>query len=401
MKTITQKELRTFLVTYQGLTNSIFKKKQGIVDFVERVGCLQYDPLNVVGRNMDLVLQSRIKNYDKTMLTELLYSDRSLIDGWDKMMAVYSAKDWCNFHRVRAIKKIKVEDTLAYRNSADALGHVKKVHTYVKMNGPSRPANIDLGKTNNGSWGHGKISSATMDYMFHIGTLGIHDKTNTQKIYDLTENLLPKEILDADDPFKSDQEFYKWYLKRRIGSIGIYWDKNGGGWLGHFISNSKIRLKLLKELVVDGGLIPINVEGFTESFYIRVEDIALLENTKPITKAKAKFLAPLDNLLWDRKLIKDLFNFDYKWEVYKPVKLREYGYYVLPVLYGNKLVARFEPELHRESGPLELINWWWEKDFKVTDRAIDAVLKAFDDFCKYLKADGLSDGSLKQIKQHK
>ncbi|MGL1890948.1 MAG: winged helix DNA-binding domain-containing protein [Spirochaetaceae bacterium] len=400
MINITPKELRTFLVTYQGLNTRTFANKQGILEFVQRVGCLQYDPLNVVGRNMDLVLQSRIKNYKPTMLTDLLYNDRALIDGWDKMMAVYSVSDWSNFYRVRAVKKIEVEGTLAYRNSTKALDHVDKVTRYVKLNGSSRPSNIDLGSTNRGSWGHGKIASATMDYMFNIGTLGIYNKNNTQKIYDLIENLLPQKILNAEDPFKTDKEFYKWYIKRRIGSIGIYWNKSGGGWLGHFISKSNLRIELINELVEDGELTEIIVTGFTENFYIRSEDIHLLENLKPIKNPKAKFLAPLDNLLWDRKLIKDLFNFDYKWEVYKPVKLREYGYYVLPVLYGNKLVARFEPELQRGSKHLELKNWWWEKNFKPTEKVIDAVLKEFTQFCKYLSSPGLSKLSIELIKRN-
>jgi len=77
-------------------------------------------------------------------------------------------------------------------------------------------------------------------------------------------------------------------------------------------------------------------------------------------RRRAVILAPLDNLLWDRRCIKALFGFDYVWEVYKPVAERRYGYYVLPVLYGDRFIARFEPGRIKDSGALVIKNWWWE-----------------------------------------
>lgn len=104
--TMSKEELRKFLVVYQGLyTNNTFIGEEGIKDFIKRVGCVQYDPLNVVGRNADLVMQSRIEDYDPIILEDLLYKKRELIDGWDKMMAIYSAEDWRYFRRVRLERK--------------------------------------------------------------------------------------------------------------------------------------------------------------------------------------------------------------------------------------------------------------------------------------------------------
>ncbi len=109
-------------------------------------------------------------------------------------------------------------------------------------------------------------------------------------------------------------------------------------------------------------------------------------------------MAPLDNLLWDRKLVKDIFDFEYSWEVYKPVSKRQYGYYVLPVLYGDQLVARFEPEMHRGNEPLIIKNWWWEESYQVKENDIEAMVECFEKFCKYLKADGLAESSWRKIK---
>ena len=218
---MSKEELRKFLVLYQGLyVNNTFIAEEGIKNFIRRVGCVQYDPLNVVGRNADLVLQSRIENYDKSMLDDLLYNKRDLIDGWDKMMAIYSASDWPYFKRVRYERKAEVEVVLKNRNSIDAINYVDTIKDYIEKNGGTIPSKIDLGSVDKGMWGHGKLSSATMDYMWNIGILGVKEKKNTQKKYDLIERLLPKEIFIMEDPFKNDDDFYKWYFKRRIGSIG-------------------------------------------------------------------------------------------------------------------------------------------------------------------------------------
>ena len=395
---MSKEELRKFLVLYQGLyVNNTFIAEEGIKNFIRRIGCIQYDPLNVVGRNADLVLQSRIENYDKSMLDDLLYNKRDLIDGWDKMMAIYSASDWPNFKRVRYERKAEVEIVLKHRNSIDAINYVDTIKDYIEKNGATIPSKIDLGSVDKGMWGHGKLSSATMDYMWNTGILGVKEKKNTQKKYDLIERLLPKEIYTMEDPFKNDDDFYKWYFKRRIGSIGAYWERNGEGWLGNFLSNTKLRKRILNELVEEEELILIKVENLKENFYLRKEDMSILNESTLVNESNVRFLAPLDNIIWDRKLTREIFNFDYTWEVYKPVDKRKYGYYVLPVLYGDKLVARFEPEIHRGKGPLIIKNWWWEESFKITNDCIDSVKEALDKFCKYLKADGISEESLTKI----
>ncbi len=396
---LSKEQLRGFLVAYQGLSYpKTFNGLEGIKEFVKRVGCLQYDPLNVVGRNIDLVLQSRIEGYELWMLEKLMYQDRELIDGWDKMMAIYSREDWPYFKRVRDKSKAGIESMLEYRSSLRVTDYVDEVRDYISQNGPCLANKINLGKAERGRWGHGRIAGAVMDYMFNIGILGIRERKNVQRVYDLIENLLPEEILKARDPFENDRDFYKWYVKRRIGSIGIYWDRSGEGWLGYFISNKQLRLELLNELCQEGELIRIQIDSIKEDFYIRKDDLPIL--LKPLDteiEKKISFLAPLDNLLWDRKLLKTIFNFQYTWEVYVPAAKRKYGYYVLPVLYGDSIVARFEPENHKGSGPLVIKNWWWEEGFIITDEVKKEVTASLESFCSYLNASGVSEGSYDRI----
>jgi len=101
----------------------------------------------------------------------------------------------------------------------------------------------------------------------------------------------------------------------------------------------------------------------------------------------------MDNLLWDRKLIKEIFGFEYVWEVYKPVSERKYGYYVLPVLYGDRFVARFEPKFNKKTGKLEIINWWWEPDVFVSEEMKQGLIRCFAQFLNYLGATGIKFSS--------
>jgi len=394
---ITKEELRTFLVTYQGLSLPTFYGDEGIENFVKQVGCIQYDPLNVVGRNPDLVLQARIKNYQPRQLHDLLYESRVLIDAPDKQLAIYHIDDWPNMTRRRERSKMTAEAVLGYRHQLIALDYVDDVISYVENYGPTMPSDIDLGKAKRDSWGHGQISSATMDYLYQAGILGVKNKRNTQKIYDLNSRLIPNQIFCLPDPFANEEEMMKWYIQRRLGAIGLFWDKSGDGWMGYYTKNTSLRKKLLQELVAEGNVKLVKVQDYKEKFYIRSIDVSKLKDSIHMQN-KATFLAPLDNLLWDRKYISTIFDFNYTWEVYKPVKERIYGYYILPVLYKNKFIARFEPELYRSTKKyFEIKKWWWEENIEVDEAMLIAIDQAIDQFLDYLNAPKMKKASYRKI----
>lgn len=391
---ISKSEARRFLIRYQGLDGrEDAQGEKGVLKYIKKVGCIQYDPLNVVGRNPDLVLQSRIRDYDPSILENMLYKERSLIDGWDKMMSIYLKEDWNKCHRIREKKEEEIRWTLERRGSLSGLEVKEDVKKIIGEKGPLAASQIDLGRCEKGRWGHGKKASVAMDYLYNIGELGIHKKKNAVKTYDLIEKILDGE--DLNDYFENDKEFYKWYFKRRVGSVGLIWGRNGGGWLGKYIEEKKLRTSILNELVDEGQLKKVKVEGIKETFYMRSEDLSILESIGEVSEPEIRFLAPLDNLLWDRLMVEKIFDFKYSWEVYIPVAKRKYGYYVLPVLYGERLIARFEPEHQRGNEPLKIKNWWWEDGVDINDDMLEKIETAFDRFCKYLGADGkIIEGSL-------
>ncbi|MBO4281129.1 MAG: winged helix DNA-binding domain-containing protein, partial [Lachnospiraceae bacterium] len=320
---------------------------------------------------------------------------RFLVDGFDKVVSIILMEDYPSMARVRKATTDSLVEILGGRGSSEALNILDETIAYVRENGPIPANKINIGgRAEKGSWGHGKLSSAALDYLFHDGRIGIHSKKKAQRVYDLSERLYKPEILNGADPFTDEHEFLRWYIKRRIGSIGMVWNKNTGAWLWHFLYNRHPREEIIRELVEDGQLTEIHVEGIKEPLYIRKENEELL--SRPAANAMAQVIAPLDNLIWDRGITEQVFDFKYSWEVYIPAAKRQYGYYVLPVLYGNRFVARFEPEKNNGKDPLRIKNWWWEKDVTVTDEMLAAIGDAFRRFSVYLGIPVISEKDWKK-----
>ncbi|MDA3941243.1 MAG: winged helix DNA-binding domain-containing protein [Spirochaetia bacterium] len=264
---------------------------------------------------------------------------RDLVDGWDKNMSIWSVKDWPFFIR-------------------------------------KRTDHINIYK-----------ERAVLESMYHSGELVIHHKKGTRKYYSLTENLLPAELLNKQDPNTTMADYYRWYVKRRIGAVGLLWNRAGDAWLGSHLKKDH-RIQGINSLLERDEIAEIKIADIDELFYMPKQELAILEDREEHNEAAV--IAPLDNLIWDRKLISRLFNFDYKWEVYTPAKDRKYGYYVLPVIYAGCFIARFEPIMNRKTKELLVQNWWWEKDIKINQDMTDALIRCFADFAKFLNAGKIS-----------
>jgi uncharacterized protein YcaQ len=384
---ISMEEARSFLVNYHNLNQAgNLKGIDGVMQCFRQMKSIQYDPLDVVGRNADLVLQARVSGYEPGMLYELLYQRNELIDGFDKEMCIYATSEFGKLNRIREACGESAKRTMTYRGQLDALNVLDDVREHVKMCGPTGSKDISIGESRVCSWGHKKLSSAALDYLYCIGELSVREKRGVQKYYDFTENVIPKEILGQEE-FENDRKFLEWYIKRRVQSVGLLWNKRGGAWQGHFLSDMKMREEILNYLVDIGEVQMVLIEGIASPFYMAREDEKFFKVS--LDKKYVKFLAPLDNMLWDREMAKRIFDFDYRWEVYTPVDKRKYGYYVLPVLYGNQLVARFEPEKRKKDEPFSIKNWWWESGITITDELLEQIQRAIEDFARYLSVQSL------------
>jgi uncharacterized protein YcaQ len=141
----------------------------------------------------------------------------------------------------------------------------------------------------------------------------------------------------------------------------------------------------LAQLVEAGLLTQLQIGELPGSYYALTSALKLLD--EPLSNPRAIFLGPLDSLLWDRKSLLQIFDFDYIWEVYKPAEQRKWGYYVLPVFYGDRFVARVDSRL--ENGTWTISRWWWEPDITPGADFLDALRIAVENFLRYLRADSI------------
>lgn len=381
--TITKEQARRFLLMYHGLYDACaFKGKHGILQFIHRVGCIQFDPLNIAGHNHELVLQSRIRGFTPQMLYDLLYIDRKLLDGWDKNMSIYPVEDWPSFSRVRQ------NYARWLKSKPQTESALPRVLEEIRRRGPLSSKDLDHKERVDWFWAPTSLARASLESLFYTGDLVVHHKKRTFRYFDLPDRCLPKSVYNQPDPFDSEEAYLEWYAARRIGGIGLLWNKAGDGWLGMANFKSPERTRSIQNLLEKGLLTEIHVDGVGSPLYMRTEYLDLLQKVVDgfTPSPSAHIMAPLDNLLWERKLLSELFGFDYRWEVYKPVEQRTYGYYVLPVLYGDRFIARFEPGRDGE-GNLIIKNWWWEPGVKVGKRIQASLMKCFEAFQSFLGAE--------------
>lgn len=379
---------RRFLLTYQGLSGGLppaASPAKAVMAYLHRIGSIQYDPLNIVGRNPELVLQARVPGFTPEVLYTLLYKDRRLVDGWDKMMCIYPAEDWPHF---RPLREAALQKLRSSRRGQPALEAIPTVRAELEARGPLSSADLKLDRTVDWSWAPTKLSRAALEAMFHTGEIVVHHRRGSRKFYDLAHRHLPPHYFTA---IASEQDYSDWRIRRRIGSVGLLWERAGDGWLD--TGKSAVRTASLDRLQARDEIVPIRVEGIQSRFFIPSNQLSLLKqlqsSSEPSIPDTAKIIAPLDNLMWDRTMIEGLFRFRYRWEVYKPAAQREFGYYVLPILYGDRFIARFEPGRDPQKSALIIKNWWWEAEVKRDTKLEAALQHCFSRFCRFLAVDTL------------
>lgn len=394
MNTYSKQQICRGIINYQNIDHSRqLYGIDGIKELMKKIRTIQYDPLNVIGRNADLMLNARIKDYKSEMLNTLLYTEHFFVDGFDKEMCIYTTEDFEKFDYVRQAQAKNVEGTLRHRGQLEALNILQDVKEFVAKNGLTGTKDISIGEVRESRWGHKKLSSAALDYLCINGELSVAQKRGTQKQFDLTERVIPKEYFTGFT-FMTIEEFLDWYVKRRIASVGILWDKKGGAWQGAYIYDNKLRKQTINRLLEQDKLKAIQVDGIEEKFYCCEDFLESIESNRE--EDYARFIAPLDNMMWDRKMVEELFNFSYRWEVYTPIIKRKYGYYVLPVLYNDKFVARFEAVPVKESKCFMIKKWWWENDVSPNKKMIDTIMKEMERFSVFLDVD-LCNENRKQL----
>ena len=391
--TVSKTHARRFILAHQRLwPPRKLRGKAGILKFIRHVGCIQFDPINIVGRNPDLVLQSRIDRYRSAMLEELLYTERQLLDGWDKVSSIFLTEDWPYFSRHRELMRERHGDP-----SNPPMEIAPMVLDAIRERGPL--SSIDLKRSDKVDWSWGqqsRLAKASLDVLYAMGEILVHNRVGSRRVFDLTGRLISPSLISTPDPNKTVEEYQAWHVLRRIGGLGLANPNASEFWLAMLGVKGDVLRTTLVRLVERGELVTLAVDGVPNRiFFLRSKDLPTLEivRTKRAPKARAVLIGALDNFLWDRNMLRWIFDFEYIWEVYKPVTNRKYGYYVLPVLYGDRFVARVDPVYDRKERELTLKNWWWENGVQPDDRMRLALTTCMKEFLRYLGASQIRLGN--------
>lgn len=372
-------EARRFILGKQGLLGSHrFVGKEGALQYIQQAGCIQYDPVDVCGKNAELTLQSRVKGFTRSMLADLLYVDRLLVDYSDKELSIWSREDWPYFSGYRAMSKV-------HGAGFEGIPELEaRAIAFIREHGPVSSDTLPIeGKIYwhssmhwSGHWqNQSNAARSVLEQLYTDGVLLIHHKSGSRKYYDLAERYFSPKLLNAENPCPDDIALLRWRIKRRVGAVGMLWNRRSDAWLGINMSTEQ-RNFAINALEADGIIVKAEVESIRSPLFFLTEDIPLMEAVRQgvlDTKPRLEFLAPLDPMLWDRKLVEALWDYHYKWEIYTPVNQRKYGYYVLPILYGDKFVGRIEAAADRKAATLVVRNIWYEDGVKQTKKLARAI----------------------------
>ncbi len=371
MLKLSRGDARRFLLAYH------FAPKT-VAEVFAHLGSVQVDPLNPLGRNHDLVMQARVPEYRRGDWEGAAYRDRLVYDAWDKQACLVPVSDWPHRRLYHAHYR-PYWDERVLTPHADAV-----VDTLAELRAKGPLSSLEFENKGRveawaGSWYGPKLVKQTLRALWDTGQIVTHHRVGGRHVYDLPENVLPAEVVNA--PEVAREIALKHLILRRHQSVGLL-RLNADGALWSMPATSAERKNLIQDLVAEGALVPVQIAGSAQRYHLLAAAQAYLGQDVP---PEVRFLAPLDSLVWDRKMVTELFGFDYIWEVYKPEPLRRWGYYVLPVLYRDKFVGRLDSRL--SGGTWHLLNWWWEEGVTVTPDVTAALREAVTRFRRYLGAE--------------
>lgn len=336
---------------------------RSVLDVVDRLGLLQFDPLEVPGaRNHELVLHARIAGYRRGWCEHWLYGpDRRLIELYNKSLNILPISE-LPFYRIswdRNDPEMRAGILGSEAPVTEAI--LKRISTDGAL---STAAFAEHGHAVDWWWAPTRASRAVMEALFISGRLGIARRDGNRRHFDLIERLVPAQLLAGRT---LEEDAFRHRLFSRFRSMGLT-TPAAPAELMYGTGTAPERRRRTSELVERGLLLPVEVEGLKGTRYLAaVEKLLLAQTRYPIANPAVTLLAPLDPLVSDRRMLRELWGFDYRWEVYVPAAKRRWGYYVLPILFGDRLVGRIEPRYERTTRILRILGVWFEDGFSPFD----------------------------------
>ena len=403
MLTIDLLTARRFILGKQGLwPGRRWNGVEGTAQAMREMEYLQLDPLQIIARSQDIQLHSRVLDYTPGLWEEATYQRREFFDwgGWLATRPMDELPHWrVVMHRER--DNSGVVDSRIHRMGIEHAEAVTEMRAILRERGVV--SNRDFAtatRKRTESYRGRKDSALALYYLWRTGEVMTHHREKFERVYAQTQAVAPAHLVRESD----EAEAERFLLRKDVAFAGLSRVRRTSDAFHRGVTFDQVREKLLN----DGEVIEVKVEGWKPMHYALADDAPLLLDLSagrvpatwtPVattTQEEVVFLSPLDPAS-ARGRAKVLFGFDYVWEVYKPVEKRRFGYYTLPVLWGDRLVARFDSKLDRPSNTFVILGLWLEDEALGRDEAFAAALAAgMRRFVAFLGADKLDALAIEQ-----
>mgnify|MGYP002640559805 CR=1 FL=1 len=340
---------------------------------IEHLGYIQIDTISAIQRAHHHTLWNRNPRYDSTHLDQLV-SEKQVFEYWSHAAAYLPMKDYrFTLPRKQAIASGKEKHWYLRDERL-----MKSIVNRIASEGPLMAKDFEFLGNKSKNWSSQPVKQA-LGNLFMEGDLMISSRRNFHKVYDLTENVLP---YDLDCSMPSQEEYIRFLITRFLQANGLGQVSE----ITYLLKNIKSKVSAtIQDMVLSGELLQVNVGG--GSYYTLPSSIKLLK--KPLAHSKLKILSPFDNLIIQRKRIQSIFGFDYQLECYVPEAKRKFGYFVLPILWNRKLVARMDCKVDRKTSVLHLHKLVLEPDLNKNEAFADALVKELVPFLEFQDCDKL------------
>jgi uncharacterized protein YcaQ len=374
---------RRFLVARHFLApaRSLAGGPDAVLEVIRKLGSIQFDPIAVAGRNHDLMLHARVADYEPAWC-DALYERREIFEATNKALSFVPADEFPWFRHAMGRKGPEFHGAALADNAAVA----KRVLDRIRADGPlsSRDFEGTAGATKDWFGLPENAVRSVLEAYTVMGMIGLARREGNTRYYDLVERLLPAELLAQEVP-EREQLLHK--LLSRYRAHGLLGPGGAGGTFARIAAPAE-RNRLRQELVERGELVPVEVENLRGKRLVLPAELEALQAPPEPTPSVA-LIAPFDSLLWDTALLASLFDFEFAWEGFFKAEKRRWGYYVLPILFGDRFVGRIEPRIDRERARVEVLGLWWEHGFAPSRAGgfVDAMRAALRAYLRFAGAE--------------
>jgi len=350
--------------------SGLAKGKEGVAQVVERLGYVQIDTINVIERAHHHTLITRRPDYEPGMLHELQAVDRRIFEYWGHALAYLPMSDYRYY--LPRMKSFEDPASKWAKSRLEKYGHLMKP-CLERISSEGALGVKDFAKRSGakaGAWWDSKPEKIALELLFWRGELMITERRKFGRVYDLTERVLPSGV---DTRVPDENELLRFMVKRALQGLGV---ANAREIRFYLFNNETANLNaVLAEMVADGEIVEVQVKAGNGRMYYGLPD--MMESVGRMRKKAPRLyiLSPFDNLIIQRDRLRELFGFDYVLECFVPAAKRRFGYFVLPVLWGEDFVARFDAKADRKNKTLLIPHFYLEEGFTPSERFPDVLAR--------------------------